>query len=305
MTVPPQARTAARTTDVRPVDLRSIPRPPWRPALVFRAAAASVAGPRELNEDSGCTGPGLIAVADGVGGNAGGEVASAAVVSALATAASTGPDHRPGQGLLPAVRAANEALGRAVDARPALRGMATTLTAAVLRNDDGGAAVDLVHVGDSRAYLLRAGQLVQLTDDHTLVAELIAAGRITPDEAHTHPFRSVLTAALHGSPGDLTSASTSTLPVLPGDRFLLCSDGLSSFVDDDVLERVLAEASGPESAVLRLLRDALVAPTRDNVTVVVADVQPARPSSGPVAAVVGAARPRGWEAADRLARTAS
>jgi PPM family protein phosphatase len=132
----------------------------------------------------------------------------------------------------------------------------------------------LAHVGDSRAYLLRRGELIRLTTDHTLVQALLDSGAITPEQARAHPLRSVVLAALHGRPEDLAGLAVSALPVQPGDRLLLCSDGLSGVVPAATLQRVLRAERRPAAAASRLLMAALAAGTRDDVTAVVADVTP-------------------------------
>ena len=187
--------------------------------LCLRYAARSDVGlVRDGNEDSGYAGPRLLAVADGMGGHAAGEVASTVALSALAP---LDDDDRAGDlldALAAAVGAAQVSLGRAVNAQPELEGMGTTLTALLW----SGNRIGLAHVGDSRAYLLRAGELMQLTHDHTYVQSLVDSGRITADEAASHPRRSLLTRAL--GDGNQTEPDLSIREVRAGDRFLLCSD---------------------------------------------------------------------------------
>ena len=238
------------------------------PALALDAAAVSIAGPRPDNQDAALASPRLLAVADGVGGNVGGAEASALAVQALARAGATD--------LVGGIAAASTRLGVALDDQPQLKGMATTLTAVALVD----AQFVIGHVGDSRAYLLRDGELRQLTHDQTVVQSLVDAGVITEEQARTHPLRSVVLGALHGVEDDLTHLELSRIPARPGDRILVCSDGLSGVVRADLLARVLAEESRPEAAARRLVRDALVAGTHDNVTAVVADVLPAEVYSG-------------------------
>jgi serine/threonine protein phosphatase PrpC len=238
------------------------------PALVLDAAAVSIAGPRPDNEDAALAGPRLLAVADGVGGSVAGAVAATGAVAALAQ---VGPAD-----LVAGVAAASTRLGATVAAAPQFKGMATTLTAVALVD----AEFVIGHVGDSRAYLLRDGELRQLTHDQTVVQSLVDAGVITEEQARTHPLRSVVLGALHGVDDDLTHLELSRVPARPGDRVLVCSDGLSGVVRADLIARVLGEEPRPEGAARRLVRDALVAGTHDNVTAVVADVLPAEVYSG-------------------------
>ncbi|MDP9221096.1 MAG: protein phosphatase 2C domain-containing protein, partial [Actinomycetota bacterium] len=188
-------------------------------SLTLRYAARSDVGLlRDGNEDSLYAGPRLLAVADGMGGHAAGEVASAVTIAALAPL----DEDVPGADLLAALRtgveSANSQLREMVSADPALEGMGTTLTALLW----AGARLGLVHVGDSRAYLLRDGELHQITHDHTLVQTLIDQGRIRPEEADAHPQRSMLTRVLDGR-GD-TAADLSVREARAGDRYLLCTD---------------------------------------------------------------------------------
>ena len=236
---------------------------PWRypepDELGLDAAAVSIAGPRPENEDAASTGDRLLVVADGVGGNVGGAVAAALAVAAVSTA---------GDDLAAAVAAANSRLADAVAADPQLSGMATTLTAVALT----GSELVVAHVGDSRAYLFRDGRLRQLTQDQTLVQSLVDAGAIDAEQARTHPLRSVVLGALHGRDDDLARLEVGRYDIRPGDRLLLCSDGLSGVVAPELLARVLADEPAPTAAATRLVRDALAAGTQDNVTAVVADV---------------------------------
>jgi PPM family protein phosphatase len=259
------------------------------PALVLDAAATSITGPRPDNQDAGIAAPNLLAVADGVGGNVGGAQAATLVVDELARSRWSVPDDAADGGLAAAVAAANTALSAAVATEPRLASMATTLTAAALARD-GRLAV--AHVGDSRAYLLRAGALSRLTVDQTLVQAMVDAGAITAEEAHTHPLRSVLLAALHGRSDDIAAVVLTTHEVRPGDRLLVCSDGVTGAVDAGTLRRVLAEEARPADAANRLLRAALAGSTRDNSTAVVADVVPAGSVRLAPPAVVGAAAAR-------------
>ena len=200
-----------------------------------------------------------VAVADGMGGHAGGEVASSI---ALETAMTVGGD--------PAMRvqAANVAVVDAARLQPRLAGMGTTLTLAVL-DPDGD--LDIGHVGDSRGYLLRDDELTQLTTDHSYVAELIAAGKLTPEEAETHPYRSVVTRAV--GLDSTVEVDSYGLIIEPGDRILLCSDGLTAMVRDTRVSDILqAEGSSPADAADALVIAANEAGGVDNITVVVVDI---------------------------------
>ena len=256
--------------------------------LALRYAVRSDVGLlREGNEDSAYAGPHLLAVADGMGGYEAGEVASAAVISTVAPL-----DKRPMpeseliDALAGAVTTAKQALRRIVEADPAVGSMGTTLTAMLWA--DGSAAI--CHIGDSRAYLVRNGDLYQITHDHTFVQALIDQGRIRPDEASTHPQRSLLLRALDGRTD--ADPDLSMLAAEAGDRYLVCSDGLPVAVSDDRILQALIEVPEPTDAVLALIDLAIKGGAPDNVTVIVADVidleQGDRaPTKAPV--VVGAA----------------
>jgi protein phosphatase len=234
--------------------------------LTLLTGVATDRGPvRDLNEDAYHAGPRLLVVADGIGGLPAGEVASAVAVRALAPLESA---RRPGAGdLRKAVDAASKSIREAVDADRSLAGMGTTLTA-VLFTGSGGEAV-LAHIGDSRAYLLRDRHLTRVTRDDTYVQLLIDEGVITEDEARRHAQRSLVTRALHGKPERPTITK---LPVRQGDRFLLCSDGLSDVVDDDAIGQALREHADPRHCAEQLVKLALKAGGPDNVTAVIGDV---------------------------------
>ncbi|MEV0613588.1 Stp1/IreP family PP2C-type Ser/Thr phosphatase [Nonomuraea sp. NPDC050404] len=235
--------------------------------IALRYAARSDVGLlREGNEDSAYASGRLLAVADGMGGHAHGEVASSVAIAAMASL----EEAQQGGDLLnaieAAVRNANRKLHEMVGRDPSLKGMGTTLTA-MLWN---GAQVALVHVGDSRAYLLRRGELYQITHDHTLVQQLVDDGRITPEEAATHPQRSILLRALDGSgevDPDLTLREAQV-----GDRYLLCSDGLSGVVSAETLHATLTNIDDPEEVVRQLIDLANRGGGPDNITCVLADV---------------------------------
>jgi serine/threonine protein phosphatase PrpC len=236
-------------------------------ALTLRYAARSDVGHlREGNEDSGYASPHLLVVADGMGGAAAGEVASSVAVAAMATLDEDGPNDDPLEAFADVVGRIEGQLAGLVEAEPRLRGMGTTLTA-VLRDDS---RLGLVHIGDSRGYLLRAGKLERITRDHTLVQSLIDAGRISETDAATHPQRNVLTQVLDG--GHRTQPDLSIREIRPGDRILLCSDGLSGVVSSDTIGATLLASDTPREAVDELVDLALRAGGPDNITCVVADV---------------------------------
>ena len=233
--------------------------------LVLRYAARSDRGlVRANNEDSVYAGARLLALADGMGGHAAGEVASQLVIAALAHL----DDDEPGGDLLgkldAAVRAGNSAIAAQVEMEPDLEGMGTTLTAILF----AGNRLGLVHIGDSRGYLMRDGELAQITKDDTFVQTLVDEGRITAEEAHSHPQRSLIMRALTGHEVEPTLTMREARA---GDRYLLCSDGLSDPVSDETILEALQIPDVAESA-YRLIELALRGGGPDNVTVVVADV---------------------------------
>jgi protein phosphatase len=234
--------------------------------LSLRYAARSDVGlVRSGNEDSGYAGPRLLVVADGMGGHAAGEVASSLVVASIAV---LDDDDQGGDlldALADAVSGADVALRRTIDDDTALEGMGTTLTALLW----SGSRVGLAHVGDSRAYLLRGGDLLRLTHDHTYVQSLVDAGRISAEEAENHPRRSLLTRAMDGR--NPAMPDLSVREVRQGDRFLLCSDGLTGVVSESTMADELSNGT-PAEAAERLIALALRSGAPDNVTVVVADV---------------------------------
>ncbi|MFC8453400.1 PP2C family protein-serine/threonine phosphatase [Kitasatospora sp. NPDC057223] len=236
-------------------------------SLVLRFAAGSHKGLiREGNEDSGYAGPRLLAVADGMGGAAAGEVASSEVLGSIVRL----DEDVPGADLLTlladAVQGANDRLRQMVDEDPQLEGMGCTLTAMLWT----GQRMGMVHVGDSRAYLLRDGSLTQITQDHTWVQRLVDEGRITPEEAETHPQRSLLMRALDGR--GQVEPDLSIREVRAGDRYLICSDGLSGPVSHQTLEETLGSFYSPEQTVQELIQLALRGGGPDNITCIVADV---------------------------------
>ncbi len=255
--------------------------------LALRYAVRSDVGLlREGNEDSAYAGPRLLAVADGMGGHAAGEVASAVAISALADLDGELPAGDLLEALADAVARANHILHDRVAAAPSSGGMGTTLTAMLW----AGTRVAVCHIGDSRAYVLSAGEFQQITHDHTLVQSLVDDGRISPDEAATHPQRSLLLRALDGSTD--VEPDLSLREARAGDRYLLCSDGLSGVVSEQTLHQTLAAVTEPDEAVRQLVELAIRGGGPDNITCIVADVVDSAtaarpPSKGSV--LVGAA----------------
>ena len=235
--------------------------------LALRYAIRSDVGLlREGNEDAAYAGPRLLAVADGMGGHAAGEVASAAAISALARLDDDVPGNDLLDALADAVTDANHTLHDMVVADSVLEGMGTTLTAMLW----SGSRVALVHIGDSRAYLLRDGEFHQITHDHTLVQTLVDEGRISPDDVATHPQRSMLLRALDGRAD--VEPDLSLREARLGDRYLLCSDGLSGVVSEETLHRTLAKVEDLNEVVLQLVELAIRGGGPDNITCIVADV---------------------------------
>jgi serine/threonine protein phosphatase PrpC len=244
------------------------PEPSERRVLRFESVASSHPGAvRDDNEDFVFAGTNLLAVADGVGGNVFGEVASEIVITAIAYLEDPPSGKDPGVELRDAVEHANDCIARAAGDDPSRAGMATTLAA--LRLD--GAALMVVHVGDSRAYRLRNGELTRLTRDDSLVQELVDAGAITEAEARRHPARSVVVQALNGGPNQ---PHVRAYDALVGDRYLVCSDGLTDYVDEPAIHRILADVAELSSCCPALIDAALAVGGPDNVSCVVGDVRP-------------------------------
>jgi len=233
--------------------------------LVLRYAARSDRGLiRGNNQDSVYAGPRLLAVADGMGGHAAGDVASKVVIAALEHLDDDTPSGDLLQSLRSAVFEGSEHLREVIRESPQLEGMGTTLTAILF----AGGRLGLCHVGDSRAYLLRDGVMSQITHDDTFVQTLIDDGRITPEEANSHPQRSLLLRALNGQE---VEPDLSMREVRVGDRYMLCSDGLSGVVSEETIAEALKDPD-PEATADRLVELALRSGGPDNVTVIVADV---------------------------------
>ena len=235
--------------------------------LVTRHGALSDIGlHRKTNEDSYVAAPPLFAVCDGMGGAQAGEVASSLAAETLAAGVTAGVP------LLVAAEQANAAVFARAGADVAHAGMGTTLTAVIVEGDLG----HFVHIGDSRAYLLRDGGLQQLSDDHSLVGEMIRDGRLTEEEAAVHPHRSILSRALGTEP--VVRIDEFEVDLLGGDVLLLCSDGLCGVVPVPVLARHLGR-SDPQEAATRLIDEARKAGGPDNITAVVVRLE--TPEPGP------------------------
>jgi PPM family protein phosphatase len=234
--------------------------------VTLHAAAVTDLGlVRSNNEDSFHVGPRVIAIADGMGGLPAGELASDVVVKALAKLDRKPADVDPLDALTEAVKEGNNKVAEMVDEHPEREGMGTTVTALMLVGDKLG----LVHVGDSRCYLLHDNTLEQVTRDDTLVQSLVDRGALTPLQARSHPQRSLVTQAVQGRP---MTISGGTLDARDGDRFMLCSDGLSDVVTDEAIALAMASYPEPQECAEQLVKLAVQAGGPDNVTVIVADV---------------------------------
>ncbi|GAA3919251.1 PP2C family protein-serine/threonine phosphatase [Microbacterium invictum] len=256
--------------------------------MVFEGSSAAISHTgkvRSNNQDSGFCGSNLFVVADGMGGHAGGDVASSLAVHRLKDL-----DH-PFTSNADAERALREAIADTaaelidtVARRPELAGMGTTVSALMMVED----YAVIAHIGDSRLYLYRDGALTQITADHTFVQRLVDSGRITPEEARYHPRRSVLMRVLGDMDPD-PEVDTFIMPTQPGDRWLLCSDGLSGVVDDTHTSKVLGQGLAPGRTADLLLKQALDGGAPDNVTVVLVDVGGNHPLFSGTPTIVGAA----------------
>ena len=259
------------------------------------AAASHVGKIRANNQDSGYAGSSLFVVADGMGGHAGGDVASAMAIKRVIE---TDHDYASAEdaeyALKSALLAANGLLADTVFEHQELTGMGTTVSA-IIRV---GERIAIAHIGDSRIYRWRDDALEQITADHTFVQRLVDSGRITQEEAAVHPRRSVLMRVL----GDVDSSpdiDTTVTDIRIGDRWLLCSDGLSSYVGDEKIANVLEAVADPDAAAQRLIRESLDQGAPDNVTVVIVNIDDHADSSRTPPALVGsAAAPLSFDAAD-------
>ena len=254
--------------------------------LILNYAARSDMGlVRGNNEDSVYAGPRLLALADGMGGHAAGEVASQLVISAISPL----DNDQPGDDILEDMRrhieSGNDLIREAICDNPDLDGMGTTLVAMLF----DGAKMGMASVGDSRAYLLRDGELHQITRDDSFVQDLVDEGRITPEEASVHPKRSLITNALMG---DECRPHLTIREVAVGDRYLICSDGLSDPVSFDTIASTLAQGT-PQECADHLIDLALRSGGPDNVTLIVADITDE--DYGPTNPVLGGAAAQGIE----------
>lgn len=255
-------------------------------ATTGKSAAASHVGKiRSNNQDSGYAGRYLFVVADGMGGHAGGDVASAIAVKRITeTDREYASPNDAEFALRSALLAANSLLAETVFEHSELTGMGTTVSGIVRVADH----VAIAHIGDSRIYLFRNGVLEQVTADHTFVQRLVDSGRITPEEAAVHPRRSVLMRVL----GDVDASpeiDTTVMKTLPGDRWLLCSDGLSSYVAEEKIQAVLGAIPVSQDAADRLIKESLDQGAPDNVTVVVLDIDETGDSAHTPPVTVGSA----------------
>ncbi|GAA0200269.1 protein phosphatase 2C domain-containing protein [Cytobacillus oceanisediminis] len=235
-------------------------------SLTLRYVALTDVGlRRSMNQDSGYASGRLIAVADGMGGAAAGDLASAEAMNVIRQLDRELPDIDPLEALEKAVAHANHRLGELVQDDPSVEGMGTTLEAMLWDGERFATA----HIGDSRAYLLRDGELTQISTDHTFVQSLVEEGKLTPEEARVHPHRSLLLRVMLGR--DDNEADFDWFEGQLGDRFLLCSDGLSDMVDDATIERLLSSET-IDAAASELVRTALENGGYDNVTVVIGEL---------------------------------
>lgn len=235
------------------------------PDLSYRYVALTDTGlRRSTNQDSGFASPHLLVIADGMGGAAAGDLASSETMYALRKL-DHDIDGDPVEALAGAVSRANDRLNEVITNDPSVEGMGTTLTALLF----DGEQFTMAHIGDSRGYRLRAGELQQITDDHTFVQSLVDEGRLTPQQAREHPHRSLILRALLGR--DDNDADLSTVVPEVGDRYLLCSDGLSDMVDDAHIAQALA-SENIDMAAVALIELALEGGGVDNVTVIIGEV---------------------------------
>jgi protein phosphatase len=220
---------------------------------------------RKNNQDSGYASPHLLIVADGMGGAAAGDLASAVAIDTIRKIDSPTAGEDMLELLALAIHQANDKIADLVDSDLSLEGMGTTVTGAVF----DGSNLGLAHIGDSRAYLYRDGHLERLTHDHTWVQSLVDDGKISEAEAANHPHRSLLLKVLNGQPTN--DPDLAIVPVMPGDRLLFCSDGVCGLIEDDVIEAAVQQPDLKDVAE-RLINESLHQGGIDNITVIVADV---------------------------------
>jgi serine/threonine protein phosphatase PrpC len=252
--------------------------------LQLHIAAHSEIGPvRKNNQDSGYASPNLLVVADGMGGAAAGDLASAVAIDSIRRIDTPTQGEEMLEVLAGALHRANDRIADLVEADYSLEGMGTTVTGVLF----DGAQFGLAHIGDSRAYLLHESRLERLTHDHSWVQSLVDDGKINESEAAVHPHRSLLLKVLNGQPAN--DPDLTMVKVVPGDRLLLCSDGVCGLVDDDVIEAAL-QRPDLEDAMRQLVDEALAEGGIDNITVILADVVESDATEGAV--VLGAAAER-------------
>jgi len=248
--------------------------------ILSTASATEVGNTRATNQDAVYAGERLCIVADGMGGHAGGEVAAQCAVSGLVEAFQS---NASAKGLLAGTRKVNKEIFDRASEVEELHGMGTTLVAIALLPHRSGDRIALINVGDSRAYRLEGSELERLTEDHSLVEEMLRQEEITVEEAEVHPYRHVMTRAI--GINERVEVDTWTIVPNPGTRFLLCSDGLTNECSDAVIEEILVANAEPADAAYALIRRALDHGGNDNITVIVADVvageQPLATVAGP------------------------
>ena len=249
--------------------MTAVAHPDERPGLMLRVGAATDTGRvRDHNEDSALAEGGIFVVADGMGGHAAGEVASGIVVETMRELVTRG--ELTSDDVTRQLLVANERILEGVASHPEQRGMGTTATGIVLVTAGGSDHWAVFNVGDSRVYRWIDGTLSQVTVDHSEVQELVEAGVITAEEARTHPARNVVTRSL--GTDYAYQADVWVLPPYAGERFVICSDGLTNEITDEQLHEILQREPHPQAAAEELVRAAVAAGGRDNVTVVVVDL---------------------------------
>ena len=248
--------------------MSAMPQTSHEPSPSVRSGLASDVGRvRPHNEDAALAEGEVFLVADGMGGHAAGEVASGIVIDAMRELVGSSPSR---EGVISQLLEANRRILESAARHEERRGMGTTATGVVRVRDGDHEEWVVVNVGDSRTYHLQGGELMQVTVDHSEVQELTEAGVITAEEARVHPARNIVTRSLGTQHAHL--ADSWVLPLLPGERFVLCSDGLTGEVEDADIRDILQEHPDPQAAADALVRAAVEAGGRDNVTVVVVDL---------------------------------
>ncbi|MFI8632242.1 PP2C family protein-serine/threonine phosphatase [Microbacterium sp. NPDC077663] len=254
---------------------------------IHAGVRSDVGGYRDVNQDAAFASPFAAAVADGVGGGPSGDLAAAAIIHKLITVRGALTSAAE---LVERLKAANWDIGAHIRRDAALAGMASTLTGVWLTADE---ALVVAHTGDSRAYLLRDGVLVRQTRDDSFVQALVDRGLGRPEDAGTHPRRNIITASLGGNDEDVIRVETRDARV--GDRWFLCSDGVTDYVPEDALAEIVRGVTDPVRAAHAVVDLALAAGSRDNVTAVVCDVLDEQPDVAAVPLIAGAAASRWTE----------